>query len=86
MIDFTRRRFLSGLAATPLIVPAAKHFVMPNLAAIVPGIAEPEHGAFDYTGADLTTIRDLLLPGLRALTGEYTALPAMWREAFSTGC
>lgn len=30
MIDFTRRRFLFGLAAVPLMVPAVKHFVMPR--------------------------------------------------------
>lgn len=31
MIDFTRRRFLFGLAAVPLVVPAVTHFVMPKL-------------------------------------------------------
>lgn len=30
MTDFTRRRFLFGLAAAPLVVPAVKHFVMPQ--------------------------------------------------------
>lgn len=29
MFDPTRRRFLFGLAAVPLMVPAVKHFVMP---------------------------------------------------------
>jgi len=29
MIDFTRRRFLFGVAAVPLIVAAPKHFIMP---------------------------------------------------------
>lgn len=27
-IDFTRRRFLFGLAALPLAIPAAKHFIV----------------------------------------------------------
>lgn len=31
MIDFTRRRFLFGLAAVPLVVPTAKHFVLPKI-------------------------------------------------------
>jgi hypothetical protein len=31
MIDFTRRRFLFGLAAAPLVVPAVTHFVMPKI-------------------------------------------------------
>lgn len=30
MVDFTRRRFLFGLAAVPLMVPVVKHFVMPK--------------------------------------------------------
>lgn len=30
MIDLTRRRFLFGLAAAPLVVPAVTHFVMPR--------------------------------------------------------
>lgn len=30
MIDLTRRRFLFGVAATPLAVQAVKHFVMPK--------------------------------------------------------
>lgn len=31
MVDLTRRRFLFGLAAVPLVVPVVKHFVMPKL-------------------------------------------------------
>lgn len=36
MIDFTRRRFLFGLAAAPLVVPAVKHFILPKQEIIVP--------------------------------------------------
>jgi hypothetical protein len=36
MIDFTRRRFLFGLAAVPLIVPAVKHFIVKTPELIVP--------------------------------------------------
>jgi hypothetical protein len=31
MIDFSRRRFLFGLAAAPLAVPVVTHFIMPKL-------------------------------------------------------
>jgi hypothetical protein len=30
MIDFTRRRFIFGLAAAPLLAPAVTHFLMPK--------------------------------------------------------
>lgn len=32
-IDFTRRRFVFGLAAMPAVVVARKHFVMPKMSA-----------------------------------------------------
>lgn len=38
MIDFARRRFLFGIAAAPLVLPAVKHFVMPKLQLAAPAV------------------------------------------------
>ena len=34
---------------------------------------------------DLASIRDLLLPGLRGLTGQYDQIPNRWKKIFTSG-
>lgn len=76
MTNLSRRSLITGLisfVAAPAIVRAAS--LMP-----VRAFEEP---VLIRLGLSLTTIRELLLPGLIHLNGAFKDVPPQWDELFS---
>jgi hypothetical protein len=81
----TRRAFLTGLisfVAAPAIVRASS--LMP-VKIIEPEIIQINYGITRTGGGVcLTTIKDLLLPGLRKIVLDDEKYSAMWEKVFAT--
>lgn len=76
----TRRSMLRGLFATPAIVAASS--LMP-IRGIIYGMGEADVLVFP---GNLLAIRDLLLPGLRCVVGQYSTWPTAWDNLFDGEC
>ena len=86
----TRRAFLTGLisfVAAPAIVRASSlmpvKMIEPEIIQIGYGITRMDV-ARTGSGVCLTTIKDLLLPGLRNLVLKEDKYSAMWEKVFAT--
>jgi len=84
-----RRKFLVGMLSAAVAAPAivkATSLMKVKLIDIDPEAMEflpyPLGGHPHGSGIDLAAIRELLLPGLRALEGQYRMVGPQWTEVF----